>query len=82
MPQSSADGPSRTSGLEAFPFAEFTVKESAERDRKLGRRRGPESRIGPARDPFWVFEDPATQDDALVEDKTAMMSRARRPASA
>src|SRR4051794_20866026 len=55
--------------LEAFPLAELTVEESAERDRKLGGRREPESRIGPSRDPFRVFEDPAAQDDGLVEDE-------------
>jgi DnaK suppressor protein len=54
--------------LEAFPLAELTVDEAAERDRELGGRRKPESRIGPSRDPFRVFEDPAAQDDGLVED--------------
>ena len=54
--------------LKTFPLAELTVEESAERDRKLCRRRGP-SRIGPSRDPFWMFEDPAAQDDVLVEDE-------------
>ena len=54
--------------LEAFPLAELTVDEAAERDRELGGRREPESRIGPSRDPFRVFEDPAAQDDGLVED--------------
>ncbi len=54
--------------LEAFPLAELTVDEAAERDRELGGRRDPESRIGPSRDPFRVFEDPAAQDNGLVED--------------
>ena len=54
--------------LEAFPLAELTVDEAAERDRNLGGKREPESRIGPSRDPFRVFEDPAAQDDGLVED--------------
>jgi len=55
--------------LEAFPLAELTVDEAAERDRNLGGKREPESRIGPSRDPFRVFEDPAAQDDGLVEDE-------------
>jgi DnaK suppressor protein len=55
--------------LEAFPLAELTVDEAAERDRNLGGKREPESRIGPSRDPFRVFEDPAVQDDGLVEDE-------------
>jgi len=54
--------------LEAFPLAELTVQEAAERDRNLGGRREPESRIGPSSDPFRVFDDPAAQDDGLVED--------------
>jgi DnaK suppressor protein len=54
--------------LEAFPLAELTVDESADRDRELGGRRESESAIGPSRDPFRVFEDPAAQDDGLVED--------------
>jgi DnaK suppressor protein len=54
--------------LEAFPLAELTVDEATVRDRDLGGRREPESRIGPSRDPFRVFEDPAAQDDGLVED--------------
>jgi DnaK suppressor protein len=54
--------------LEAFPLAELTVDEATERDQELGGRREPESRIGPSRDPFRVFEDPAAQDDGLVED--------------
>jgi DnaK suppressor protein len=55
--------------LEAFPLAELTVDEAAERDRNLGGKREPESRMGPSRDPFRVFEDPAAQDDGLVEDE-------------
>jgi DnaK suppressor protein len=55
--------------LEAFPLAELTVEEAAERDRDLGGRREPESRMGPSRDPFRVFDDPAAQDDRLVEDE-------------
>jgi DnaK suppressor protein len=54
--------------LEAFPLAELTVEEAAERDRDLGGRREPESRMGPSSDPFRVFDDPAAQDDGLVED--------------
>jgi RNA polymerase-binding transcription factor len=54
--------------LEAFPLAELTVQEAAARDRNLGGRREPESRIGPSSDPFRVFDDPAAQDDGLVED--------------
>jgi DnaK suppressor protein len=54
--------------LEAFPLAELTVEEATTRDRDLGGRREPESRIGPSRDPFRVFDDPAAQDDGLVED--------------
>jgi DnaK suppressor protein len=54
--------------LEAFPLAELTVEETAERDRDLGGRREPESRMGPSSDPFRVFDDPAAQDDGLVED--------------
>ena len=38
--------------LEAFPLAELTVQEAAQRDRSLGERREPESRMGPSRDPF------------------------------
>ena len=55
--------------LEAFPLAELTVEEAAQRDRDLGGGRGPESRMGPSRDPFRVFDDPAAQDDGLVEDE-------------
>jgi DnaK suppressor protein len=54
--------------LEAFPLAELTVKESAARDQDLGGGRDPESRMGPSRDPFRVFDDPAAQDDGLIED--------------
>jgi DnaK suppressor protein len=54
--------------LEAFPLAELTVQEAAERDRDLGGRRESESRVGPSSDPFRVFDDPAAQDDGLVED--------------
>ena len=54
--------------LEAFPLAELTVVEAAARDRDLGGRREPESRMGPSQDPFRVFDDPAAQDDGLVED--------------
>jgi DnaK suppressor protein len=53
--------------LEADPLAELTVEEAA-RDRSLGGRHEPESRMGPSRDPFRVFDDPAAQDDGLVED--------------
>ena len=55
--------------LEAFPLAELTVEEATARDRNLGGRREPESRMGPSRDPFRVFDDPAAQDDGLVEDE-------------
>ena len=55
--------------LEAFPLAELTVEESATRDRDLGRGREPDSRMGPSQDPFRVFDDPAAQDDGLVEDE-------------
>jgi DnaK suppressor protein len=54
--------------LEAFPLAELTVQEAAQRDRDLGGGREPESRMGPSSDPFRVFDDPAAQDDGLVED--------------
>jgi DnaK suppressor protein len=54
--------------LEAFPLAELTVEEAAQQDRDLGGGREPESRMGPSRDPFRVFDDPAAQDDGLVED--------------
>jgi DnaK suppressor protein len=55
--------------LEAFPLAELTVDEAAARDRDLGGRREPESRMGPSPDPFRVFDDPAAQDEGLVEDE-------------
>jgi DnaK suppressor protein len=55
--------------LEAFPLAELTVEEAAQRDRDLGGRREPESRMGPSRDPFRVLDDPAAQDDGLIEDE-------------
>jgi DnaK suppressor protein len=55
--------------LAAFPLAELTVEEAADRDRSLSGSREPESRMGPSRDPFRVFEDPAAQDDGLVEDE-------------
>ena len=55
--------------LEAFPLAELTVQEAAQRDRDLGGGREPESRMGPSSDPFRVFDDPAAQDDGLVEDE-------------
>ena len=54
--------------LEAFPLTELTVQEAAQRDQDLGGRREPESRMGPSSDPFRVFDDPAAQDDGLVED--------------
>ena len=46
--------------LEAFPLAELTVEEAAQRDRDLGGRREPESRMGPSRDPFRVFDRPGS----------------------
>jgi RNA polymerase-binding transcription factor len=46
--------------LEAFPLAELTVEEAADRDRSLSGSREPESRMGPSRDPFRVFEDPGS----------------------
>jgi hypothetical protein len=55
--------------LAAFLLAELTVEEAADRDRSLSGSREPESRMGPSRDPFRVFEDPAAQDDGLVEDE-------------
>jgi DnaK suppressor protein len=55
--------------LEAFPLAELTVEESAARDQDLGGGRDPESRMGPSRDPFRVLDDPAAQDDGLIEDE-------------
>jgi DnaK suppressor protein len=55
--------------LEAFPLAELTVEEAAQRDRDLGGGRESESRIGPSRGPFRVVQDPAAQDDGLVEDE-------------
>jgi DnaK suppressor protein len=57
--------------LEAFPLAELTVEEAAASDRDLGGRREPEPRMGPSRDPFRVFQDPAAQDDGLVEDEAS-----------
>ena len=54
--------------LAAFPLAELTVEEATERDRELGGGREPASRMGPSSDPFRVFDDPAAQDDGLVED--------------
>jgi DnaK suppressor protein len=57
--------------LEAFPLAELTVKESAARDQDLGGGRDPESRMGPSLDPFRVFDDPAAQDDGLIEDEAS-----------
>jgi hypothetical protein len=54
---------------EAYPLAQLTVEEAAQRDRDLGGGREPESRMGPSRDPFRVFDDPAAQDDRLVEDE-------------
>ena len=54
--------------LEAFPLAELTVEEAAQRERELGGGREPESRMGPSSDPFRVFDDPAAQDDRLIED--------------
>jgi DnaK suppressor protein len=55
--------------LEAFPLAELTVEEAAERDRDLGGSPEPEARMGPSSDPFRVFDDPAAQDDGLVEEE-------------
>jgi DnaK suppressor protein len=57
--------------LEAFPLVELAVQEVVQRDRDMGRRREPESRIGPSSDPFRVFDDPAAQDDGLVEDDSS-----------
>ena len=54
--------------LEAFPLAELTVEEAAEWDQDLGGRRESESRMGPSSDPFRVFDEPAAQDNELVED--------------
>jgi DnaK suppressor protein len=68
--------------LEAFPLAELTVQESAARDRDLGGGRDPESRMGPSRDPFRVFDDPAAQDDGLIEDEGSDDEAGRRPTSA
>ena len=55
--------------LEAFPLAELTVQESAARDRDVGGGRDPESSMGPSRDPFRGCDDPAAQDDGLIEDE-------------
>jgi DnaK suppressor protein len=46
--------------LAAFLLAELTVEEAADRDRSLSGSREPESRMGPSRDPFRVFEDPGS----------------------
>jgi hypothetical protein len=46
--------------LAAFPLAELTVEEAADRDQSLSGSREPESRMGPSRDPFRVFEDPGS----------------------
>ena len=73
--------------LEAFPLAELTVDEEAEREQAerpfaeaVGRAadgedragRGPDrldaTRLGPSREPFQVLQDPAVQDNPLVED--------------
>jgi DnaK suppressor protein len=55
--------------LEAFPLAELTVQEAAQSDLDLGGGRVPEVDAGPIADPFRVFDDPAAQDDGLVEDE-------------
>jgi DnaK suppressor protein len=55
--------------LAAFPLAELTVEEAADRDRSLSGSREPESRMGPSRDPFRVFEDPGSAGRWVVEDE-------------
>jgi DnaK suppressor protein len=55
--------------LEAFPLAELTVEEAAQ---GTGIWAGAAHRSrgwAPSRDPFRVFDDPAAQDDRLVEDE-------------
>jgi DnaK suppressor protein len=73
--------------LEAFPLAELTVDEEAEREQaerpfaeaverasdsedRAGRDpdRLDATRLGPSREPFQVLQDPAVQDNPLVED--------------
>jgi len=73
--------------LEAFPLAELTVDEEAERQQaerpfaeavehaadgedRAGRDpdRLDATRLGPSREPFQVLQDPAVQDNPLVED--------------
>jgi DnaK suppressor protein len=55
--------------LEAFPLAELTVDEEAAQARGGRLSDRPDAaRIGPSREPFRVFDDPAAQDDQLVED--------------
>jgi DnaK suppressor protein len=65
--------------LEAFPLAELTVDEEAAQERAdrpfvEGVERAADgegdaaARLGPSPEPFQVLNDPAAQDDALVED--------------
>jgi DnaK suppressor protein len=65
--------------LEAFPLAELTVDEEAAQERAdrpfvEGVERaadgegGDAARLGPSSEPFQVLNDPAAQDDRLVED--------------
>jgi hypothetical protein len=54
--------------LEAFPLAELTSRRQPRGTGTLAGGREPEARMGPSSDPFRVFDDPAAQDDGLVED--------------
>ena len=63
-------------------MAELTVEEAAARDRNLGGRREPESRIGPSRDPFRVFDDRQPKTMGWPRTRGAMTSRVHRATSA
>ena len=68
--------------LEAFPLAELTVEEAAQRDRDLGGRREPESRMGPYRDPSGCSMTGQRKTMGWRRTRGAMTSRVHRPTSA
>ena len=66
--------------LEAFPLAELTVQEAAQRDRDLGGGREPESRMGPSRaipSGCSMIRQPRTM--GWSRTRGAMTSRVHRP---
>ena len=68
--------------LEAFPLAELTVEEAAERDQDLGGRREPESRMGPSSVPSGCSTTRRPKTMGWSRTRGATTRRGQRPTSA